>query len=129
VGTSLGTSAYQVLKLTDLFAAALALTEPNYEVVINKGKILERLEASHTRARIRLTLAGSARRARSSKYSSVRIAGTFSASARVISWLRATPSDSAALRASANNVGGTRRAKLLRLLNSLLLLPLLGFLY
>ena len=52
-----------------------------------------------TRARIRLTLAGSARRARSSKYSSVRIAETFSASARVISWLRATPSDSAALRA------------------------------
>ena len=30
-----------------------------------------------TRARIRLTLAGSARRARSSKYSSVRIAETF----------------------------------------------------
>src|SRR5437016_14128099 len=59
-----------------------------------------------TRARIRLTFAGSARRARSSKYSS----------------------DSAALRASANRVGGTRRAKLLRLMNSLLLLALLGFL-
>ena len=37
-----------------------------------------------TRARIRLTLAGSVRRAPSSKYSSVRIAETFSASARVI---------------------------------------------
>src|SRR5436853_4775751 len=71
-----------------------------------------------TRDRIRLTFAGSARRARSSKYSSVRIAETFSASARVISWLRATPSDSAALRASANRVGGTRKAKLLRLMNS-----------
>jgi len=58
-----------------------------------------------TRARIRLTIAGSARCARSSKYSSVRIAETFSASARVISWLRDTPSDSATLRASANSVG------------------------
>jgi virulence-associated protein VagC len=55
-----------------------------------------------TRARIRLTLAGLARRARSSKYSSVRTAETFSACASVMSWLSATPSDSAALRASAN---------------------------
>ncbi|MGA8104950.1 MAG: hypothetical protein WB869_22525, partial [Candidatus Acidiferrales bacterium] len=31
--------------------------------------------------------------------------------------------------ASANSVGGTRKAKLLRLMNSLLRLPLLGFLY
>jgi hypothetical protein len=45
----------------------------------------------------------------------------------VISWFRATPSDSAALRASANSVGGTRKAKLLHLMNSLLLLTLLGF--
>jgi len=34
-----------------------------------------------------------------------------------MSWLRATPSDSAALRASANSVGGTRNAKLLRLID------------
>ena len=81
-----------------------------------------------TRARIRLTRAGSARRARSSKYSCVRIAETFSASASVMSWLRATPSDSAALRASANRVGGTRKAKLLRLIDSLLRFSSLGFL-
>src|SRR5215472_9009794 len=71
-----------------------------------------------TRSRIRLTLSESARRARSSKYSSVRMAETFSASASVISSLSATPSDSAALRASVNSVGGTRKAKLLRLINS-----------
>jgi hypothetical protein len=33
-----------------------------------------------------------------------------------MSWLRATRSDSAALRASAKSVGGTRNAKLLRLI-------------
>lgn len=69
-----------------------------------------------TRAKMVLTLVESARRARCSKYSSVRIAETFSASASVMSWLRATPLDSAALRASAKRLGGTRKAKLLRLI-------------
>ena len=56
------------------------------------------------------------------------MAETFSASASVMSWLRATPSDSAALRASASSVGGTRKAKLLRLIDSLLGFSSLGFL-
>src|SRR5690348_2446636 len=64
-----------------------------------------------TRASIRVTLAGSAWRARSSKYSWVRIAEIFSARARLTSWLSATPSESAALRASARSVGGTRNEK------------------
>jgi len=40
------------------------------------------------------------------------MAETFSASASVISWLSATPSEPAGLRASANRVGGTRKAKI-----------------
>jgi hypothetical protein len=72
------------------------------------------------RANIRVTFSGFARRARSSKYSCVRSAETFSAKARVINWFSATPSDSAAFRASASRLGGTRSAKLLRRIRSLL---------
>ena len=79
-----------------------------------------------TRPRIRRTFSGSARRARSSKYSSVRIAETFSASASVIGWLSATPSDSAALRASASRVWWHSQSKITSSHDSPLLLSSLG---
>jgi hypothetical protein len=46
----------------------------------------------------------------------------------VINWFRGPPCDSTALRASTNRAGRTRKAKLLRLMDSLLLLQSLGFL-
>src|SRR5260370_25814175 len=70
------------------------------------------------RSRIRKVSARSARRPLSRKYSSVRKAETFSATATLMSWLRATPSDSAALRNSSSNEGCSRNAKLLRLIVS-----------
>jgi hypothetical protein len=67
------------------------------------------------RARIRRVSARSALRPLSRKYSSVRKAETFSATATLMSWFRATPSISAALRNSSSKEGCSRNAKLLRL--------------
>src|SRR5579864_8295926 len=68
------------------------------------------------RSRIRKVSARSARRPLSRKYSSVRKAETFSATATLISWLTATPSSSATLRNSSSKEGCSRNAKLLRLI-------------
>jgi hypothetical protein len=70
------------------------------------------------RSRIRKVSARLARRPLSRKYSSVRKAETFSATATLMSWFRATPSNSAALRNSSSKEGCNRKAKLLRLSGS-----------
>jgi integrase len=70
------------------------------------------------RSRIRRVSARSALRPLSWKYSSVRKAEIFSATATLMSWFRATPSTSAALRSSSSKEGCSRNAKLLRLMGS-----------
>jgi len=69
------------------------------------------------RSRIRKVLARLARRPLSRKYFSVRKAETIYATAALMSWFRATPSNSAALRNSSNQEG-CRKAKLPRLMGS-----------
>jgi hypothetical protein len=54
----------------------------------------------------------------SPEYSLVRNAETFSATARLMSWFRGTPSNSAALRNSSSKEGCSRNAKLVRLMGS-----------
>ena len=73
------------------------------------------------RPRIRKVSARSDRRALSRKYSSVRKAEIFSATATLMSWFRATPSNSAVLRNSSSKEGWSRSAKLLRLMIQLLI--------
>jgi hypothetical protein len=70
------------------------------------------------RSRIRKVSERSARLALSRKYSSVRKADTFSATATLMSWFRATPSSSAAFLNSSSSEGCKRNAKLLRLMGS-----------
>jgi hypothetical protein len=60
----------------------------------------------------------SARLPLSRKYSSVRKAETFSATATLMSWFKATPSSSAAFLNSSRSEGCSRNAKLLRLMAS-----------
>jgi hypothetical protein len=70
------------------------------------------------RSRMRKVSERPARPPRSRKYSSVRKAETFSATATLMSWFRATPSSSAAFLNSSSSEGCNRNAKLLRLMAS-----------
>ena len=67
-----------------------------------------------TRARVASVRSRSARRARVLSACSVRSADSFSATATLISWFRATPSSLASCRASSSSEGKRRRATLLR---------------
>jgi hypothetical protein len=70
------------------------------------------------RSRMRKVSERSARLPLSRKYSSVRKAETFSATATLMSWFNATPSSSAAFLNSSRSEGCSRNAKLLRLIGS-----------
>jgi hypothetical protein len=70
------------------------------------------------RSTIRKVSARSAPRPLSRRYSSVRKAETFSATATLMSWFRATPCEFAAFRNSSSKEGCSRNAKLLRLKGS-----------